>query len=125
MGYHVWAISGVDEVSKYVFGTKTAKQQIMDRFNVDDEAIKASILNKNELMWRAIRGEVKTWVLSNWYRWVEEKPLWFKEAWINKVPDNFIPEDEDQAKLEAIRKRGRSRSSVAEALGAARVHPSN
>jgi len=64
LGYHVWAISGVDEVSKYVFGTKTAKQQIMDRFKSEDEAVKASVMKKNKKMWVEIRGEVKEWMVE-------------------------------------------------------------
>ena len=105
------------------FATTTGKQQVMDRFKSDDEAIKASVLKKNKKMWRPIREEAKTWVLSNWHRWVDEKPLWFTEAWVNKVPYDFIPDDEDQAKLEVIRKNGRRRSSAAAVLGLAKVHP--
>ena len=51
------------------------------------------MLKKNKKMWRQIPGEVRTWVLGNWYRWVEEKPAWFTEAWVAKVPKYFIPED--------------------------------
>jgi len=107
------------------FDNTTGKKQIMNRFKVDDDAIKASVLKKNKKMWRVIRGEVKAWVLTNWYRWVDEKPLWFTEAWLAKLPKDFIPEDEDQAKLEEIRKKGRRRSSSAEALDVARIHPAN
>jgi len=104
--------------------TQTAKKQIMDRFEVDDEAIKASVLMKNKKMWWTIRVKVKEWVLQNWHRWKEERPEWFTEAWVSKVPPDFIPADEDQAKLEEIRRGGQRRgSSAGEALGATRVHP--
>ena len=88
-----------------------------------DDEVKSAVLACNMQHWRQIRGEVKTWVLNNWYRWVEEKPLWFTEAWLTKVPIDFIPEDEDQAMLEEIRKKKRRRSSAAEALDPARIHP--
>ena len=107
------------------FDTASGKQQIMDRFKVDDDAIKASILKKNKKLWVGIRGEVKTWVLGNWWKWAEEKPEWFSEAWLAKLPDDFVPDDEDQAKLEVIRKKGRRRSSVTEALDPARIFPVN
>jgi len=40
--------------------------------------------------------------VGNWWRWVDEKPIWFDEAWVNKVPKDFVPEDVDQALLEEI-----------------------
>ena len=105
-----------------------AKQKLMDRFKVEDDAVKASVLKKNKKMWRAIRGDVKTWVQENSWRWIEERPAWFTEAWPAKVPADFNPLDEDQIKLEETRKRGGGRrppSSAADALKqiSARIHP--
>jgi len=108
---------------KTFFSTATGKQQLIDGFKVDDDAIKASVLKKNKKMWREIRGAAKTWVLNNWWRWQEEKPKWMTESWLAKLPDDFVPDDEDQAKLEVIRKKGRRRISVTEALDAARIAP--
>jgi len=51
-----------------------SKQQVMDRFSADDEAVKATVLKKNKKQWRAIREDVKEWVQANWWRWKEEKP---------------------------------------------------
>jgi len=113
------------EYRRTFFNSATGKEQLMDRFKVDDDAIKASVLKKNKKMWRGIRGEAKTWVLNNWWRWQEEKPKWMTESWLAKLPDDFVPDDEDQAKLEVIRKKGRRRSSVTEALEAARITPVN
>ena len=110
---------------KTFFSTATGKQYLMDRFEVEDDAIKASVLKKNKKMWRGIRGEVKTWVLNNWWRWQEEKPKWMTESWLAKLPDDFVPDDEDQAKLEVIRKKGGRRSGVKEALEAAKITPVN
>ena len=107
------------------FSTKTGKRHSMNYFlkGADDE-MKSGVMGCNKHQWRPIREEVKTWVLNNWYKWVADKPIWFTEAWVNKVPREFIPDDEDQAKLEEIRKSGRRRSSAGNALDAARIYPS-
>jgi hypothetical protein len=52
-----------------------------------------------------IKDPVKEWVQENWWTWVEEKPGWFTDAWIAKVPDDFIPAEEDRAALQKLRKR--------------------
>ena len=114
------------EYQNTFFSTKSGKQNTMNYFLMggDDEA-KSAVLDCNKQQWLQIRGEVKTWVLNNWYRWIDEKPLWFTEAWLAKVPTDFIPEDEDQSKLDEIRKKGRRRSSAAKALDIARILPLN
>jgi len=100
------------------FSTTTAKQQIMDRFKVDDEAVKASVMKKNKKMWLAIRADVKEWVELNYWRWVEEKPAWFSESWVAKIPADMIPL-EAKKKAKDIRDSQRRRSSF---LGA-KVQP--
>jgi len=93
--------------------TRTGKLQIMERFSkADDDAIKASVMKKNEKMWRPIRDEVKEWVQANWWRWEEEKPEWFTESWIAKVPPDMIPSEAKQA-VKDIRANARRRSSFA------------
>ena len=109
------------EYRRTFFNSATGKEQLMDRFKVDDDAIKASVLKNNKKMWRGIRGEAKTWVLNNWWRWQEEKPKWMTESWLAKLPDDFVPDDEDQAKLEVNRKKG----SATKAIDAARITPVN
>ena len=45
---------------------------------------------------------------ANWWRWNEERPEWFGEAWVNKLPNDFVPEDEEeQLRVQMIRKKGR------------------
>ena len=92
---------------------------------IDDEQ-KSKVVRCNKPHWVPIRDEVKTWVLGNWWRWVEEKPLWFSEAWVKMVPDDFVPDDVDKAKLAEARRRGR-RLSAANVLGGlggtARIKP--
>ena len=43
------------------------------------------------------------------------------ESWLAKLPDDFVPDDEDQAKLEVNRKKG----SATKAIDAARITPVN
>jgi len=94
------------------FTTKTGKQQVMDRFSADDEAVKAAVLKKNKKMWRAIREDVQEWVQANWWRWKEEKPAWFDLAWQSKVPKEWITDVEERVRLDKVRENGRRRSSV-------------
>jgi len=100
------------EYRRTFFTTKTGKQQVMDRFSADDEAVKAAVLKKNKKMWRAIREDVQEWVQANWWRWKEEKPAWFDLAWQSKVPKEWITDVEERARLDKVREKGRRRSSV-------------
>jgi len=95
------------------FDTKTGKQWAMDFFlkGEDDEA-KQNVLCCNKKMWRAIRGEVKEWVREGWWRWEADRPEWFTESWIAKVPSDMIPTEEQQAAKD-IRASARRRSSFA------------
>ena len=36
---------------------------------------------------------LKPWTLKNWDRWEEERPTWFTDAWIECVPNDYIPYD--------------------------------
>ncbi|GMI13689.1 hypothetical protein TrLO_g3306 [Triparma laevis f. longispina] len=36
---------------------------------------------------------LKPWTLQNWDRWEEERPAWFTDAWVECVPNEFIPFD--------------------------------
>ena len=98
------------EYRKTFFTVLTAKQATMDKFKIDDEAVKASVLKKNKHHWRAIRGEVKGWVLENFWRWEEEKPTWMTEAWLAKLPSDMIPA-EAKKNVAGISDRERRRSS--------------
>jgi len=99
------------EYRRTFFTTMTGKQQVMDRFSADDEAVKAAVLKKNKKMWRAIREDVKEWVRANWWRWKEEKPEWFSLAWQSKVPVDWITDVEERTRLDTVGEKGRRRSS--------------
>ena len=105
------------------FSTTSGKANTMNYFLLrTDESVRCIMITDNKLLWREMRADVKTWVLKNWWRWMEEKPDWFTEAWVKKLPDDFIPADDDEVKLEAIRKKGRRRSA-GDALDIGRIHP--
>jgi len=105
------------------FSTTSGKANTSNYFLLrTDESVRCIMITDNKLLWREMRADVKTWVLKNWWRWMEEKPDWFTEAWVKKLPDDFIPADDDEVKLEAIRKKGRRRSA-GDALDIGRIHP--
>ena len=55
--------------------------------------------------WEPVSVEAKEWVQENWWTWKEEKPDWFTDAWIAKVPDDFIPAKEDRVALQMLRRK--------------------
>jgi len=101
------------EYRRTFWSTRTGKQWTMDFFlkGKDDGTRKTTIM-RNQKQWRAIRGEVKEWVKANWWRWEAEKPVWFTESWIAKVPPDMIPSEAKQA-AQDIRASARRRSSFA------------
>jgi hypothetical protein len=89
-------------------GAEWARNYFLE--NTSDE-VKSAILACNKKMWRSIEGEVKEWVMQNWFRWKENKPKWFTEAKIANIPDSFIPEDEDRGDSSLL-KKARQRNSL-------------
>ena len=87
----------------------------------DDEA-KQNVLGCNKKQWRAIRGEVEEWVREGWWRWEAEKPEWFTESWIAKVPPDMIPTEAKQAAKD-MRASARRRSSFSLILGGGKIAP--
>ena len=109
------------------FTTKTGCDWAMDFFlkGEDDEA-KQNVLGCNKKMWKAIRGEVKEWVGEGWWRWEADRPEWYTESWIAKVPPDMIPTEAKQAARD-IRASSHRRSSLGALVVAKedgqRVHP--
>ena len=52
---------------------------------------------------------MKPWTLSNWARWEEEKPNCFTDAWLDGVPNRFVPY-EFRVKYKKTKGRVRRRS---------------
>ena len=94
------------------FTTRTGKQWAMDFFlKAEDDSGKQNILGCNTKLWVDIRPLVKYWVQDGWRKWEADKPEWFTEVWIAKVPPDMVPSDAKQAAQDA-RASARRRSSL-------------
>jgi hypothetical protein len=71
----------------------------------DTDKARSKTVRLNKKKWKAIRLDVKEWVQENWWRWKEETPDWFTDAWISQLPDDFIPADEDRVALRKLRRK--------------------
>jgi len=79
----------------------------MDFFLLGEvDSKKKSTVAHSKAQWREVRGEVKEWVVGNWWRWKEEKPSWFTEAWKGKLPQEWIPEEDAVARERAGERSG-------------------
>ena len=104
---------------------KTGKDLTIERFNSDDDSVKAIVIGKNEMQWRSIRGDVEQWVREGWWDWRENKPEWFDEAFKSRIPLDWIPEDDDESR-KSWGSRGNSSSPGAvlrDVFAPGRVHP--
>jgi hypothetical protein len=72
---------------------------------------KMDIFRRNVVKWRSYKNEVLEFTHANWARWKEEQPPWFTEEVIQRVPDEYVPE-EDLAALVAAHGGKRRRSSL-------------
>jgi hypothetical protein len=71
----------------------------------ETDEVKSVTLKLNKKKWEPVEKPVKEWVQENWWTWKEEKPGWFTDAWIAKVPDDFIPAKEDRVVPQKIRRK--------------------
>ena len=76
------------------FSTMKGKEMTMDLFFSEDEAIKSTVISYNKNHWRGIRSLLREWTHRRWGTWKIEKPSWYTERWISKIPENWIPRDE-------------------------------
>ena len=100
----VWIASAVTFISvinkKYLRtffsfeDAKTYHRRIVLNLRDDQEELKSGALTDHPDIYAAWGDELlKPWTLENWSRWEEEKPAWFTDAWINNVPNHYIPYD--------------------------------
>jgi hypothetical protein len=97
---------------------------------------KSKTVRLNKKKWRRIRGAVKDWVREGWWKWKEDKPEWFTDTWISKLPDDFIPGGEDRGALQQLRRKSSifggdkkrlslgGGATIAPMIGAEEVHES-
>jgi hypothetical protein len=71
----------------------------------ETDEVKSAVTGCNKKKWGPVKEPVKEWVQEKWFTWKEEKPGWFTDAWIAKVPDDFIPAREDRVALQKMRRR--------------------
>jgi hypothetical protein len=71
----------------------------------DTDKARSKTMRLNKKKWESIEGPVKEWVQKNWGKWREEEPDWFTDAWIVKVPDDFIPAGENRVALQKLRRK--------------------
>ena len=58
----------------------------------DQDLERSNLLKIHPYVYKAWGEELlKPWTLKNWSRWEEEKPAWFTDAWIESVPNDYIP----------------------------------
>ena len=63
-------------------------------YREDQDELKSDNLTEHPDIYAAWGDELlKPWTLKNWSRWEEEKPAWFTDAWIDNVPNHYIPYD--------------------------------
>ncbi len=67
------------------------RKQVFLALKDDQEKEKSEFVNSHPDIYTSFRANLKCWTMSNWKRFEDEKPEWFTDAWISKVPNDFIP----------------------------------
>jgi hypothetical protein len=93
------------------FSLKLGKEVTMDYFFEDDDASKAVVFTSNRKQWRAIEGDVKSWVQDGWVVWEEEHPEWFTDVFKSRIPAAWLS-PEELRKQELAGGGNRRRSSL-------------
>jgi hypothetical protein len=74
------------------WSTRTALDEARTTFyECETEEEKMGIFGLHRSKWESFRDEVRDFTHANWARWKAEKPAWFTEEVIQRVPDEFIP----------------------------------
>ena len=74
------------------YTTETSVQYIRaEHVGAETDEEKMFVFAHNEVKWAHYKDEVREFTHANWARWKEEKPAWFTEEVINRVPDEYIP----------------------------------
>jgi hypothetical protein len=114
----IWLMRTIDP--KYLptfYQRMTAKQFTIKIFrNADTDEKKALIFKRSFHLWRSIEGEVRTWVHANFAKWEADKPAWWTEKLIQKIPEEVLTRDE-RASLFSGGKKERRGSSLLEDVG--------
>jgi hypothetical protein len=74
------------------WSTRTTLDEARTTFyECETEEEKMGIFGLHRSKWESFRDEVRDFTHANWARWKEEKPAWFTEEVIQRIPDEFVP----------------------------------
>jgi hypothetical protein len=74
--------------------TRTASRTNNDLFLLSDDAeTKLQVFTDTAAYWEGIRDELKRYVLENYAAWDAEKPMFWKDALKQRIPEDMIPEE--------------------------------
>ncbi|GMI25029.1 hypothetical protein TeGR_g7457, partial [Tetraparma gracilis] len=77
---------------RYLFyTTETTVQFTRSLFEAETDEVRMDIFTVHEVKWAHYKDEVREFTHANWAQWKDEKPAWFTEEVINRVPDEYIP----------------------------------
>jgi hypothetical protein len=95
------------------FSGATARDFTIATFrNADTDEKKALIFKRNFHVWRSIEGEVRAWVHANFAKWQRERPDWYTQKLINKIPEEVLSKEEMVMLVSGGNKTKRRRSSL-------------
>ncbi|GMI19342.1 hypothetical protein TeGR_g2736 [Tetraparma gracilis] len=90
--YIVLACMVKPEYRYQFYTTETAVQYIRaEHVGAKDDEVKMFVFAYHVSKWAHYKDEVRDFTHANWARWNEEKPAWFTEEVIQRVPDEHIP----------------------------------
>jgi hypothetical protein len=96
---------------------ETGRERVIRNFRDsegNDEA-RCAIFDMNVRIWMPIREEVKLWVNSKYHEWDQERPSWFTNGLVAKIPDDMLPVRKLVA-AEGEAQQKRSRAGVGKSL---------
>jgi hypothetical protein len=94
------------EYRKTFVSSKTGCEWAQNKFlKGKNDFERSDMFTLSRKKWEPVSVEAKEWVQKNWWTWKEETPDWFTDVWIAKVPDDFIPEEEDRVALQKVRRK--------------------
>ena len=74
------------------YTTETSVQYVRaEHVGAETDEVKMFVFTCNEVKWAHYKDEVREFTHANWAQWKDEKPAWFTEEVINRVPDEYIP----------------------------------
>ena len=62
-----------------------------EHVGAETDEVRMDIFTVHEVKWAHYKDEVREFTHANWAQWKDEKPAWFTEEVINRVPDEYIP----------------------------------